>query len=83
MEWWHRVVVPVKRALIALAARIRPRKDGGGILKLHNDVQSCGYRDVEVMWELLQRSEEPEPELSHSSKKRRPVGRVSVWSGRT
>ncbi|KAK4796029.1 hypothetical protein SAY86_028355 [Trapa natans] len=30
---------------------------GGGLLKLREDVQSCGYQDVHVMWELLRRSE--------------------------
>ncbi|KAK7265364.1 hypothetical protein RJT34_32983 [Clitoria ternatea] len=26
---------------------------GGGLLKLRDDVQMCGYRDVEVMWNML------------------------------
>jgi len=26
---------------------------GGSILKLHEDVQTCGYRDVQVMFEIL------------------------------
>lgn len=30
---------------------------GVGLLKLHDDVQTCGYQDVQVMWEMLQRSE--------------------------
>nr|CAD1826022.1 unnamed protein product [Ananas comosus var. bracteatus] len=58
MEWWRKVLVlPVKRALVAVAARVRSRKDGSGILKLHNDVQTCEYQDVQVMWEILQQSE--------------------------
>nr|XP_019707840.1 uncharacterized protein LOC105050816 [Elaeis guineensis] len=69
MEWWQRMLVPVKRALVAVAvaAHMRARKDEGGILKLHNDVQSCGYRDVQVMWEILQGSD---LELSHSPESR-------------
>nr|AAS20964.1 OSJNBa0011F23.6-like protein [Hyacinthus orientalis] len=52
MEWWRRIV---KRALVAVSARAKPSKDG--ILKLHNDVQTCEYQDVQVMWEMLQKTE--------------------------
>ena len=32
--------------------------DGRGTLvKLHDDIQMCAYEDVQVMWEMLQRSE--------------------------
>ncbi|GJN26171.1 hypothetical protein PR202_gb14081 [Eleusine coracana subsp. coracana] len=32
--------------------------DGRGVLvKLHDDIQTCAYEDVQVMWEMLQRSE--------------------------
>lgn len=30
---------------------------GAGLLKLHDDVQTCEYEDVQVMWEMLQRTE--------------------------
>lgn len=26
---------------------------GAGLLKLQGDIQSCGYADVQVMWEML------------------------------
>uniref|UniRef100_M1CTP0 Uncharacterized protein n=1 Tax=Solanum tuberosum TaxID=4113 RepID=M1CTP0_SOLTU len=26
---------------------------GAGLLKLQGDIQSCGYEDVQVMWEML------------------------------
>ncbi|RCV35264.1 hypothetical protein SETIT_7G226700v2 [Setaria italica] len=29
------------------------KSSGGSILKLHEDVQTCGYRDVQVMFEIL------------------------------
>ncbi|KAJ8501325.1 hypothetical protein OPV22_011877 [Ensete ventricosum] len=60
MAWWNKkVVFPVKRALVAVAARVKARKHGGdGISRLHDDVQICGYEDVQVMWEMLRRSEE-------------------------
>ncbi|KAF1892520.1 hypothetical protein Lal_00010986 [Lupinus albus] len=32
----------------------------GGILKLRDDVQMCGYKDAEVMWNILNISLKPE-----------------------
>lgn len=81
MEWCHKVIFPMRRAWTAVAARVRARKDGGGLLKLHDDVQMCGYQDVQVMWEMLRRSETSE--LSHPPKRKRPFWRVSVWSTTT
>ncbi|CAL4997694.1 unnamed protein product [Urochloa decumbens] len=55
VAWWRRKVVPrARRAWAAVAARVRARKPGnGGILKLHEDVQTCGYKDVQVMFDML------------------------------
>ncbi|CAO2163898.1 unnamed protein product, partial [Urochloa humidicola] len=55
VAWWRRKVVPrARRAWAAVAARVRARKQGsGGILKLHEDVQTCGYKDVQVMFDML------------------------------
>lgn len=33
----------------------------GGLVKLRDDVQMCGYRDVEVMWNMLSISMQPQP----------------------
>ena len=52
---------------------------GANLLKLHNDVQTCGYEDVQVMWEILRRSES-ELMASHPKRKQRPFWRVFVWS---
>lgn len=30
---------------------------GAGLLKLHDDIQTCGYEDVQIMWEMLRRTE--------------------------
>ncbi|KAK1323807.1 hypothetical protein QJS10_CPA02g01511 [Acorus calamus] len=78
-EWWNRMIFPVKRVLVSFAARVKARKNGGGLLKLHDDVQMCGYQDVQVMWEMLRRSE---MELSSSPKHKRPFWRILVWSNR-
>jgi len=52
---------------------------GAGLLELHNDVQTCGYEDVQVMWEILRRSES-ELMASLPKRKQRPFWRVFVWS---
>ncbi|KAL7152649.1 hypothetical protein ABFS83_04G112600 [Erythranthe nasuta] len=57
MEWWRKIVFPVRRAWFAVSARVKARKNGGGLLKLHDDIQTCGYEDVQIMWEMLRRTE--------------------------
>ncbi|XP_015691603.2 uncharacterized protein LOC102717430 [Oryza brachyantha] len=83
MEWWQRaVVVPVKRAWVVLAARLRRKKehDGRGVLvKLHEDIQTCAYEDVQVMWEILQRSETARLTAAPPSP---GSARALVWLGR-
>ncbi|KAG8066526.1 hypothetical protein GUJ93_ZPchr0004g38139 [Zizania palustris] len=86
MEWWQRsVVVPVKRAWVVVSARLRRRKKEydkrrvSGVL--HDDIQMCSYEDVQVMWEMLQRSETaklaPPPSPSPGG-----TARALVWLGR-
>ncbi|OEL32857.1 hypothetical protein BAE44_0006127 [Dichanthelium oligosanthes] len=56
MAWWRKKVVsPARRAWAAVSTRVRARNtgSGGSILKLHEDVQTCGYRDVQVMFDIL------------------------------
>uniref|UniRef100_A0A0D9W923 Uncharacterized protein n=1 Tax=Leersia perrieri TaxID=77586 RepID=A0A0D9W923_9ORYZ len=51
MAWWRqKVVFPARRAWAAVSTRVRARKtgSGGSILKLHEDVQTCGYNDVQL-----------------------------------
>ncbi|KAG6490468.1 hypothetical protein ZIOFF_051766 [Zingiber officinale] len=67
--------------MIFLREFILVLSEASGILNLHNDVQMCGYQDVQTMWELVKRSE---MELSHKNKKRkRPLWRLSAWLNRT
>lgn len=48
-----KMVFPVRRVWGAVSSRVKPRKNGAGLLKLQGDIQSCGYADVQVMWEML------------------------------
>ncbi|XP_031257857.1 uncharacterized protein LOC116115875 [Pistacia vera] len=79
MELWHKMIFPVKRVWVAVSSRVKARKNGAGLLKLHDDVQTCEYQDVQVMWEMLRRSE---TELINQNPKRRqrPFWRFFVWS---
>ncbi|KAM0933768.1 hypothetical protein DsansV1_C34g0225091 [Dioscorea sansibarensis] len=78
MSWWSRVVFPIRRVWLTVATRARARKSGGGILKLRNDVQTCGYQDVQVMWEILRRSEMEIPKEN-----KRSFWRMPMWSNKT
>ncbi|PAN04311.2 hypothetical protein PAHAL_1G056500 [Panicum hallii] len=56
VAWWRaRVVAPARRAWLAVVAGRRDtrRAESGGIVDLHRDVQTCGYHDVQVMWDML------------------------------
>ncbi|XP_062226989.1 uncharacterized protein LOC133925150 [Phragmites australis] len=81
MEWWQKaVVVPVKRTWIVLTARLRRKKDDrrSFLVKLHDDIQTCAYEDVQVMWEMLQSSE-----TERMAREASPKGaRALVWTRR-
>ncbi|GER54139.1 ABC-2 type transporter family protein [Striga asiatica] len=64
MEWWRKMAFPVKKAWLVVSAR----KKGAGLLKLHDDIQTCGYEDVQIMWEMLRRSESQV--ISHHKKRK-------------
>ncbi|WOL08563.1 hypothetical protein Cni_G17316 [Canna indica] len=44
------------RATRQRVAISRPHGRGVLLVKLHDEVRTCGYEDVQVMWEMLQRS---------------------------
>ncbi|KAK3011878.1 hypothetical protein RJ639_010539 [Escallonia herrerae] len=48
------------------------------LLKLRDDIQTCGYEDVQVMWEMLRRTESEL--ITHRPKRKpRPFWRIFVW----
>ncbi|KAA8542023.1 hypothetical protein F0562_023175 [Nyssa sinensis] len=79
MDWWHKVVFPVRRVWVTVSTRVKARKNGAGLLKLRDDIQTCGYEDVQVMWEMLRRSES-ELMSNQPNHKQRPFWRFFVWS---
>jgi hypothetical protein len=54
--WLRQVTSPFRRMWDVVLTRLHPhkRKRGNGMRKLYNDVVSCGYEDVHVMWSMLQ-----------------------------
>ncbi|KAG4944915.1 hypothetical protein AAZX31_15G001800 [Glycine max] len=83
MEICRNIIFPLRRLCLALSARLKPRKNGAGLLKLQDDVQTCGYQDVQVMWEMLQRTEGEVIENHHHKRKQLPFWRIFVWSNHT
>ncbi|XP_020593109.1 uncharacterized protein LOC110033462 [Phalaenopsis equestris] len=56
MEWWDRMISPARRVWIGVAARFSLRRKNG-LKKLRQEVSTCEYEDVRVMWEMLRRNE--------------------------
>jgi len=52
--WWERVVLPVRRVWLGVASRFGVRQTG--LWRLRQEVSTCEYEDVHVMWEMLSRT---------------------------
>ncbi|KAF7096289.1 hypothetical protein CFC21_098258 [Triticum aestivum] len=79
--WRKKVVFRARRAWAAVSGRLlRGSKSGsGGILKLHEDVQTCGYQDVQVMFDMLT----SELEAAHARNRKQPPSPLpAAWSSR-
>ncbi|KAM0951463.1 hypothetical protein DsansV1_C03g0025831 [Dioscorea sansibarensis] len=76
--WWDRVVIlPVRRVWVAMTTRLGIRKTGLG--KLRQQVRSCEYEDVRIMWELLSKPKRKQKEKKKKKKKSiRSTGRALV-----
>ncbi|RLN38808.1 uncharacterized protein C2845_PM01G06860 [Panicum miliaceum] len=55
--WWDRVVLPVRRVWLGVASRFGVRQTG--LWRLRQEVSTCEYEDVHVMWEMLSRTTAP------------------------
>ena len=53
---------------------------GAGLLKLEDDVQTCEYQDIQVMWEMLRRTESGGPIDNHHEREHQPFWRIFEWS---
>lgn len=53
---------------------------GAGLVKLEDDVQTCGYEDVQVMWEMLHKTQSQLIQQHNHKRKQHPSWGVLVWS---
>lgn len=55
-----------------------------GALSLHQDVQTCGYEDVQVMWDMLSADRHAAAAGSPPEKQKRPFWRLPpLWPARS
>ncbi|KAH7860074.1 hypothetical protein Vadar_008879 [Vaccinium darrowii] len=90
MGWWHNV--RRKRGWLSFSARLSFHKSGGDkgrsgcgadtndLLQLRDEVKMCSYKDVHVMWNILNGMDAnipaPKPTRTTTTKRR------SFWSWR-
>ncbi|CAN6285253.1 unnamed protein product [Urochloa humidicola] len=70
--WWDRVVLPVRRAWLGVASRFGVRQTG--LWRLRQEVSTCEYEDVHVMWEMLSRTTAAPARHSRFRQQPRPWG---------
>ncbi|BAF20671.1 hypothetical protein OsI_24672 [Oryza sativa Indica Group] len=78
-----RAAVPVKRVWLGLSARLGLRRTTG-LGKLRNEVRTCEYSDVHVMWEMLSSMDAAAPPrhaaAAAAGRKRRRPAATAAWS---
>ncbi|KAK4281062.1 hypothetical protein QN277_012601 [Acacia crassicarpa] len=77
MEWWDKLVYPMRSVWISLAARLGIRKTG--LWKIRNEVKASEYQDIHAMWEMLKRNES-ELTGSPSRSKKRQYWKLCRWA---
>ncbi|ERN03644.1 hypothetical protein AMTR_s00144p00033840 [Amborella trichopoda] len=72
------MVGPMRRLWMGIATRLGIRRNG--LLKLQHEVHTCGYKDVQVMWEMLQKTTmDNQPP---KQRQRRPLWGLFGWARR-
>ncbi|KAL3840474.1 hypothetical protein ACJIZ3_025065 [Penstemon smallii] len=70
--WWDKMMYPMRKVWTKVSIRIGFRKTG--LVKLRQDVRTCEYEDVHILWNMLKRNE---MDLSKSRKK--PFWKYVEW----
>ncbi|KAK1287658.1 hypothetical protein QJS10_CPB19g00811 [Acorus calamus] len=65
MGWFHNLLSPFKK--LWLKSNSTHHKKRRGIYILYEDVKSCQYDDVHVLWSILVESRPPPPALPMKS----------------
>ncbi|KAJ0234716.1 hypothetical protein HA466_0271860 [Hirschfeldia incana] len=66
-EWWNTMAFPTRRIWNRFTVRVGFRRSG--LLRLQNDVSSCEYEDIHIMWNLLHKIEDTAPRSSQFNKR--------------
>lgn len=77
MEWWDKMIVPIRKAWVNVAQHLGIRKTG--LVKLRHDVRTCEYEDVRILWELLKKNDAPLRTSTAGGTKKR-FCRVVEWA---
>ncbi|KAJ1686984.1 elongation factor [Rhynchospora pubera] len=72
--WWDHVIFPLRRVWTGVATRLGIRKTG--LRRLRQEVSTCEYEDVHVMWEMLSRTD------TSIARPSRPTGNRRLWARR-
>ncbi|KQK23020.1 uncharacterized protein LOC100830796 [Brachypodium distachyon] len=78
-HWWDRVVLPVRRVWLGVASRFGVRQSG--LWRLRQEVSTCEYEDVQVMWEMLSRTT-PAPPATARPRAHSRFRQPRPWAGR-
>ncbi|KAG8377530.1 hypothetical protein BUALT_Bualt08G0042800 [Buddleja alternifolia] len=55
MELWDKMMIPMQKVWIKLSKRVGLHKTG--LVKLRQDVRTCEYEDVHILWDMLKRND--------------------------
>lgn len=78
MSCLGRAAVPVKRVWLGLSARLGLRRTTG-LGKLHQEVRTCEYHDVHVMWEMLSTMDAHPPRAARKRTTRSKAAAAAAW----
>lgn len=75
MEWCEKMIFPIQWFWARVASRFRFRNNG--LSMLQQEVKECEYEDVQIMWEMLTRSE---TELARYPARSNRVRKLFRWA---
>ncbi|KAK6130815.1 hypothetical protein DH2020_035438 [Rehmannia glutinosa] len=78
MECWDKMMTPMRKVWTKVSKRIGLRKTG--IVKLKQDVRTCEYEDVHILWDMLKRKE---THMSADTIRKGPFSEFVQWAKHT
>ncbi|KAF8052560.1 hypothetical protein N665_1545s0007 [Sinapis alba] len=78
IESWNTMAFPTRQIWNRVTVRVGFRHSG--LLRLQNDVSSCEYEDIHIMWNLLHKIEDPTHTRSAQFNKRIQQKKKACWN---